>query len=85
MLDLAAELRRLAGQHGEAKRLIRRDGLAERFGLDHDEAGLIEHPGTHQVRLPIENGGGQQEITGPHEFDQRFVGAADCRAIPRCR
>ena len=59
MLDLTPELRRLAGQHGEAKRLIRRNGLAERFGLDHDEAGLIENSGTHQVGLMIENGCGK--------------------------
>ena len=85
VLDLTPELRRLAGQHGEAKSLIRRDGLAERVGLDHDEASLIENPGAHQVRLMIENGCGKQEVGSPHEFDQRLLGTANCEQSPRCR
>ena len=85
VLDLAPELRRLACQHGEAKRLIRRNGLAERFGLNHYEAGLIENSGTHQVRLMIENGCGQARDREPARIRPAFPRHLGPRAIPRCR
>ena len=75
--DLAAELRRLAAEDGEAQRVISCDCVAERFRLNKDQMRFVQNTCARQKRLSIEDCRRKQQIDRPHQLDQGFSGAAD--------